>query len=134
LVMVGRGSRDPCASADMRLLSEVVGYRLGRSCAHTAFYAMAEPRLPAVLESLAGQPGRQLIVYPHLLFAGRLYQAICDQVAEFAGQNPQVGVTVANYLGPQRQVAAAIWARTSGCRVGVDQLPSVGVNSAKTGR
>ncbi|XZE52139.1 sirohydrochlorin chelatase [Planctomycetaceae bacterium SH139] len=113
LLMVGRGSRDPCASADMRLLSEVVGYRLGKSRPHTAFYAMAEPRLPAVLEQLAGQTCRQLIVYPHLLFAGRLYQAICDQVAEFAVKNPQVGVTVANYLGPQRQVAAAIWERAS---------------------
>lgn len=113
LLMVGRGSRDPCATADMRLLSEVVGYRLGKLRAQTAFYAMAEPRLPAVLEQLADQACRQLIVYPHLLFAGRLYQAICDQVGEFAAKNPQVGVTVANYLGPQRQVAAAIWERTS---------------------
>mgnify|MGYP001827409743 CR=1 FL=1 len=50
VVMVGRGSHDPCAQADMRVLTEIAKRQLAVAAVETAFYAMASPKLPAVLD------------------------------------------------------------------------------------
>lgn len=109
VVMVGRGSHDPCAQADMRVLTEVVGRRLDVALVDTAFYAMAEPRLPEVLDRVASRDGLQaIVVYPHLLFEGRLYQAIINQVNEAAQRHPALQFATSTYLGPDVGVADAI--------------------------
>lgn len=114
LVMVGRGSYDPCARSDMMLLSEVTAHRLTGAHVVTAFYAMAEPRLPQILDQVASQhPDRPVIVYPHLLFQGRLFDAIKRQVSEAAERHPRVNFHVCDYLGPTREVAAALWGRAT---------------------
>lgn len=109
VVMVGRGSHDPCAQADMRLLAEVVGRRLDVAAVQTAFYAMAEPRLPEVLDRVAGS-GRYdgVAVYPHLLFEGRLYRAIKQRVEDAGQRHAGVRFAVSSYLGPDAAVADAI--------------------------
>jgi sirohydrochlorin cobaltochelatase len=109
VVMVGRGSHDPCASADMRVLSEITGKRLRLPTVWTAFYAMAQPRLPTVLREVA-RSGRfdTIVVYPHLLFHGRLYQAIVKQTDEAATEFPAVQFVCGGYLGPDPLVANAI--------------------------
>ena len=112
LVMVGRGSRAPCATADMRVLSELVRSRLGFEDVATAFYAMADPRLPDVLDQVAETTRRStVIVQPHLLFDGRLYQAIAQQVAEANERHPGIHFELSRYLGPNPLIAEAIAAR-----------------------
>jgi sirohydrochlorin cobaltochelatase len=112
VVMVGRGSHDPCAQADMRVLSEVVSRRVAAVATMTAFYAMAEPRLPDVLERVAGSGLYDgIVVHPHLLFEGRLYQAIAKQTEAAARNHPQVRLVTSPYLGPDSLVAQAIAAR-----------------------
>ncbi|MEM9585814.1 MAG: sirohydrochlorin chelatase [Planctomycetota bacterium] len=117
LVMVGRGSYDPCAQADMRVLSTVIGSRLRIDQVETAFYAMAEPRLPTVLDSVASSvlardsDRPQVLVQPHLLFDGRLYRSIQQQIEEAADRHPEVTFVLGDYLGPDRLVAEAIAAR-----------------------
>jgi sirohydrochlorin cobaltochelatase len=112
LVMVGRGSHDPCAQADMRVLTELVAHRLGIRSAFTAFYAMADPCLPDVLDRV-GRSGRfgRVLVYPHLLFAGRLYQAIGKQVDDALRRHPSIDFALSRYLGPDPLVVRAIAAR-----------------------
>ena len=112
LVMVGRGSYDPCAQADMRVLTEVVGRRFQFSHLTTAFYAMAEPKLPDVLDQVASRSGIDtVIVQPHLLFEGRLFQAIERQVAEAGERHSSVKFKITGYLGPERNIAKAISSR-----------------------
>jgi sirohydrochlorin cobaltochelatase len=107
--MVGRGSRDPCAQADMRVLSEVVSRRVDIDGVSTAFCAMADPGLPEVLESVAsGGHYRTIVVYPHLLFAGQLFERISQQVNRAAEKNPDVEFRLSMYLGPDPLVANAI--------------------------
>lgn len=119
VVMVGRGSHDVCARSDMFVLSEVIKHRLESpapdhakiSCS-TCFYAMAQPRLPEVLQTVASQTHiRNIIVYAHLLFEGRLYQSISKQVAEAAEQFAAKKFTLCDYLGPDPLVANALWDR-----------------------
>ena len=113
LIMVGRGSRHPCATSDMLVLSEIVRWRLGLRSVKTAFYAMAAPRLTDVLEALVtAEPASQFVVCPHLLFDGRLYQAIRAQVDELARLAPQHCFHVTRYLGPELRIAQAICDRT----------------------
>ena len=112
LVMVGRGNRDPCAQADMHVLTEVVAHRFGFGGAFTAFYAMANPSLTDVLDDVA-QCDRfsTIVVHPHLLFEGRLFEAIRGKVEQAADRHPQVGFHLGNYLGPEMEIARAIAAR-----------------------
>lgn len=112
VVMVGRGSYDPCAGADMRLLSEVVRVRVCTASVFTAFYAMATPKVPDMIDSVAAS-GRYdaIVVHPHLLFSGRLYDAIGKQTSEAATRHGAVEFVVSDYLGPDERVATAIAAR-----------------------
>lgn len=109
LVMVGRGNRDPCAQADMRVLSEVVNHRIDGIDTFTAFYAMAEPKLGDVLHKVAtSRCYDSVIVHPHLLFEGRLHQAIQEQTAQVAQRFPSTTFALSPYLGPTKPVAQAI--------------------------
>jgi len=109
VVMVGRGSYDPCAQADMRVMGEVVARRVQVPRHAVAFYAMAEPKLPAVLDHVAsGGVVRRVIVQPHLLFQGRLFDAIRRQVAEASRRHSDIEFVLGNYLGPSDAVAAAL--------------------------
>lgn len=109
LLMVGRGNRDACAQADMRVLSAVVARRFGFAGVHTAFYAMATPSLVEMLAVLAEDDRYDsIIIHPHLLFTGRLFEAIARQVAEAAESFPGIAFRMSDYLGPDPLVAQAI--------------------------
>jgi sirohydrochlorin cobaltochelatase len=117
IVMVGRGSFDPCAQADMRLLTHWVAGQRRASIVRTAFYAMAEPRLPVVLSEVASLPSiKTVIVHPHLLFEGSLYQSILKQMAEAAEAFPSKRFIASSYLGPEPEVVDAIIRRLASAK------------------
>lgn len=111
--MVGRGSHDPCAKADMLVLSEIISRRSFVAEVITTFYAMTEPRLPDTLKAVAVS-GRfdTVVVQPHLLFEGRLHQAILNQTNEAADRHPSLQWLTSGYLGPDPLLADAIVNRT----------------------
>jgi sirohydrochlorin cobaltochelatase len=114
LVMVGRGSYDPCAQADMKLLSHWISGRRKVAGCSTAFYAMAHPRLPVVLRRVATRPDiDSIIVQPHLLFEGALFQSILKQVEQVAGDFPGKRFVMSGYLGPESEIAEALVRRLS---------------------
>ena len=109
LVMVGRGSYDPCAQADMKLLAHCIGGKRRFRRVATAFYAMAEPKLPQVLDALLADPSIEaVLVQPHLLFAGAIDQAIRDLVAQAQQRHPHRRLFCSQYLGPEPEIAAAL--------------------------
>lgn len=113
VIMVGRGSYDPCAKADMLVLSEIISRLSFVAEVITTFYAMTEPRLPDTLEAVAVS-GRfdTVVVQPHLLFEGKLNQAILNQTKEAAGRHPSLQWLTSGYLGPDPLLADAIASRT----------------------
>jgi len=114
LIVVGRGSRDPCAQADLRILAELIHRRSRTKAAKAAFYAMAEPRLGDVVSQIASANRfRRIVVYPHLLFEGQIYREVQRQCAEFAGQFPQIEMRCCRYLGPEKEIAEAIASRVN---------------------
>lgn len=109
VVMVGRGSYDPCARSDMFVLSEMISARLPVARVETGFYAMCDPRLPEVLDCVARDPAvHTVVVQPHLLFEGRLNQAISALVSEAAARHPRLTFRTSGYLGADPRIAAAL--------------------------
>jgi sirohydrochlorin cobaltochelatase len=104
-IMVGRGSHDPCAQTDMKLLTQCVARRRSIARSATAFYAMATPKLPAVLAEVAACSDiDEVIIQPHLLFAGSIYQSIMTMVSQARRDHPQCRFWCGQYLGPESEL------------------------------
>ena len=107
-LLVGRGSGDVRAirafwefAAERRAAGQVPAQE---GC----FLAVAEPRLPEALERMAGDGWDRVIVIPHLLFDGELITGVNGRVADMARRFPAIDWVVAQRLGPDRAIAAAL--------------------------
>ena len=113
VLVVGRGSTDPDANADVvktaRLLWEGRDYPL----AETAFVSLARPDVAEGLERCrrlsagqhgAGQhgPGR-IVVARYFLFPGVLPDRVAEQAAQYAAAHPELDIAVAGVLGGLRR-------------------------------
>ena len=111
LVLVGRGSLDDEATAEMHRFAALRAARLAITPVDVGFVAMAEPKLTEVLAAAAVSGARQIVVQPHLLFGGILLDRIRDRVADFAQRFPHVHWITTAHLGTAPRVAGAIVAR-----------------------
>jgi sirohydrochlorin cobaltochelatase len=105
LLLVGRGSHDAGASDEMGHFVELRQSQTGGRV-EACFYAMAEPLLRDVLPALC-EAERRIVVQPHLLFHGRLYDGIVETV-EDCRRATGVELLVAEPLGPAPLLAAAV--------------------------
>lgn len=110
LLMVGRGSLDPTANAEMARFSRLRWEAQPTAWLQTCFLAMTRPGLEESLEVFARLPFRRLIVQPHLLFQGRLLARIHEQANRFASQHADRETIVAGHLGPDVALAKAVLA------------------------
>jgi len=109
LVMVGRGSHDPCAQADMRVLTECVGRKRPFKVRNTAFYAMATPKLPETLDQIATSGEVvDVVVQPHILFEGSIHQSILTIVDDARKRHPGIRFWCSGYLGPEPELVGAL--------------------------
>ncbi len=116
LVMVGRGSRDAQATAEMHQFVERRQAALDARFVRTAFVAMAEPPLAEVLDEVSKLAVRRVVVEPHLLFGGVLVERIAEAVGSYAARRPEIEWLVAGHLGDSDLLAAAILDRAGrGC-------------------
>jgi sirohydrochlorin ferrochelatase len=113
LVMVGRGSHDAEATAEMRRFAELRAAGTPWHRVFTAFVAMAEPGYLDALAEAADCGASRVVVQPHLLFGGVLVDRIAAAVADFARQYPNLEWVAAAHLGPADLVARAILARAA---------------------
>ena len=117
LVLVGRGSNDPRATAEMHRFVARRGPG-GATEVHICFAAMAEPRLPETLAQVARRPVQRVVVQPHLLFPGRLADGIEAQVGDVATESRDRQWRTAAVLGPHRLLVLAVLARIAAARGG----------------
>jgi sirohydrochlorin cobaltochelatase len=116
VLLVGRGSTDPDANADVvktaRLLWEGRDYPL----AETAFVSLARPGVAEGLERCrllgAGLPGaRQIVVARYFLFPGVLPDRVAEQAAAYAAAHPELDIQCADVLGDCDEIAALVYER-----------------------
>lgn len=108
LLLVGRGSRDDEATAEMHRLAKLRAAATPIGRLEVAFTAMAEPRLEAAIEVVARLPFRRVVVQPHLLFIGELLERVRATVAQAADRCADKEWIVAGHLGPEAEIADAV--------------------------
>jgi sirohydrochlorin cobaltochelatase len=109
LVVVGRGSLDAEATAEMHRYVETLSKHLDCAFYRVAFMAMAQPSLSSVLSDLIASNRRgPIVVLPHLLFQGDLLTQLQQLVQSFQSQHPGLEIRVAAHLGPAAFLAEAL--------------------------
>ena len=111
VLVVGRGSTDPDANADVvktaRLLWEGRDYPL----AETAFVSLARPDVTEGLERCRLLGARRIVVARYFLFPGVLPDRVAEQAAQYAAAHPELDVAVADVLGDCDELAALVLER-----------------------
>jgi sirohydrochlorin cobaltochelatase len=105
VVLVGRGSTDPDANAEVAKVARLLWEGRGYAFVETAFVSLAWPAVPEALERACRLGARRVVVAPYLLFPGVLPDRVVAQAAEFAAQRRTVDVRVAGLLGDCDQLA-----------------------------
>jgi sirohydrochlorin cobaltochelatase len=111
VLLVGRGSSDPDANADVvkttRLLWEGRAYPL----AETAFVSLTSPSVAEGLERCRLLGARRIVVARYFLFPGVLPDRVAKQAADFAADHPELDVRCTDVLGDCDEVAALVYER-----------------------
>jgi len=110
-VMVGRGSSDESALAEMRQFVELRLRETPVAHAVTCFLAVARPRLEEAVEQMAAADVTHVVVQPHLLFQGALLHRLRETVAAARQRHADKIWRDAEHLGPSPQVVETIVAR-----------------------
>jgi sirohydrochlorin cobaltochelatase len=111
VLLVGRGSTDPDANADVvktaRLLWEGRDYPL----AETAFVSLARPDVTEGLERCRLLGARRIVVARYFLFPGVLPDRVAEQAAAYAAAHPELDIRCADVLGDCDEIAALVYER-----------------------
>ena len=111
VLVVGRGSTDPDANADVvkitRLLWEGRDYPL----AETAFVSLARPDVLEGLERCRLLGARRIVVARYFLFPGVLPDRVAEQAGQYAVAHPELDIRCADVLGDCDEVAALVYER-----------------------
>ncbi len=111
VLVVGRGSTDPDANADVvktaRLLWEGRDYPL----AETAFVSLARPDVLQGLERCRLLGARQIVVARYFLFPGVLPDRVAEQAGQYAAVHPELDIRCADVLGDCDEIAALVYER-----------------------
>jgi len=97
VVLVGRGSTDPDANAEVSKVARLLQETRGFAFVETAFVSLARPDVTEGLRRAVLLGARRIVVAPYFLFDGVLPQRVVAQAREFTASG--VDVLVAGYLG-----------------------------------
>jgi sirohydrochlorin cobaltochelatase len=103
-LLVGRGSRDDAATAEMHEFARLCSQSTGLAT-EVAFLAMASPSVVEQLRALPERGYRQIIVQPHLLFHGDLVDSLIRQVAQAKTAFPHIHWLTAKTLADPPQIS-----------------------------
>ena len=128
VVVVGRGSTDPDANADLvkaaRLLADGRGLATGGvptddpgratpplGCVEPAFVSLARPSITEALERCHALGARRIAVVPYFLFTGLLVERIGDTARAWAASHPDTEVAVGSHMGLDDRLVELVWGR-----------------------
>jgi sirohydrochlorin cobaltochelatase len=98
LVVIGRGSSDPDANSNISKITRMLWEGMGFGWAETAYTAVAAPLMADALERAHRLGFQRVVVFPYLLFTGRLVEQVRATVAAYQDRHPEVQAVVAPYL------------------------------------
>lgn len=118
VLLVGRGSSDPDANADLAKVARLVWEGRGHPAVEFAFVGITSPRVEAGLERCRRLGASRIAVVPYFLFTGVLLSRIHAQADAFAAANPDLEVVVTSHLGADRRIAKLVLGRFDEARAG----------------
>jgi sirohydrochlorin cobaltochelatase len=105
VVLVGRGSSDPDANAEVAKVSRLLYEGRGYAGVDTSFISLAEPGVPVALERARRLGASRIVVAPYFLFPGVLPDRILTQTLDFAKEHPALDVRLADVIGDCDELA-----------------------------
>jgi precorrin isomerase/sirohydrochlorin ferrochelatase len=121
VVLVGRGSTDPDANAELakaaRLLADSRGLATALDPASSlgliepAFVSLAPPDVDTALHRCHLLGARRIAVVPYFLFTGLLVERIAAQAAAWQARTPGTSVVTGLPMGVDRRLVDLVWER-----------------------
>jgi len=108
LIVVGRGTRDAEANAELCAFARRRQERTPVGWTETCFLSMTEPSLVRALDVARQMPFRRVVVQPHFLFPGELLDRVGATVAEAATRTPEKEYLVVDCLGADELLVRAV--------------------------
>lgn len=108
VLLVGRGSSDPDANAEIAKVARLLWEGRGYTGVETAYVSLAEPSVPAGLERARLLGARRVVVAPYFLFAGVLPDRVVDQSTAYAAEHAEMDIRVAGLLGDCDELAGLV--------------------------
>ena len=104
VLLVGRGSTDPDANAEVFKAARLLWEGRGYAGVETAFVSLAAPDVPSGLDRCVALGARKIVVLPYFLFTGILPDGVGRQTEEGAAAHPQTPVASADVIGPEPEL------------------------------
>ncbi|HUN49799.1 MAG TPA: sirohydrochlorin chelatase [Candidatus Sulfotelmatobacter sp.] len=98
LVVVGRGTSDPDANADIAKVMRMLWEGLGFGWGETAYSGVTFPLVEPALDHAARLGYRRIVVFPYFLFTGVLVRRIYAAADRVALRHPEIEFLKAPYL------------------------------------
>lgn len=111
VLLVGRGSTDPDANAEVCKVARLLWEGRGLAGVETAFVSLAAPDVPAGLDRCRRLGARRIVVLPYFLFTGILPERVNQQAEGWAAAHPDIDVRRADVLGATDELAALVMER-----------------------
>jgi len=105
VLLVGRGSTDPDANAEIAKVARLLWEGRGYAGVEPSFVSLADPGVPAGLDKLRRLGASRIIVAPYFLFPGILPDRIVSQTEAFALEHPFMTIEVAEPIGDCDELA-----------------------------
>lgn len=99
LVVVGRGSSDPDANANVAKVTRMLVEGFGFGWGETLYSGVTFPLVEPGLRQLVKLGHRRIVVFPYFLFSGVLVSRIVQHSRRVAADHPAVEFLQATYLG-----------------------------------
>ncbi|MDQ3569723.1 MAG: sirohydrochlorin chelatase [Actinomycetota bacterium] len=111
VVLVGRGSSDPDANADLYKVARLLQDMSGVAMVEPAFVSLARPSVPDALERCRRLGAATAAVVPYFLFRGVLVDRIAHQARAWNAAAPSTQVLVGRHLGSEPGIACLVLER-----------------------
>ena len=105
VLLVGRGSTDPDANAEIAKVARLLWEGRGYASVEPSFVSLADPGVPAGLDKLRRLGAERIVVAPYFLFPGILPDRIVAQTETFASEHPDLAIGVAELIGDCDELA-----------------------------
>jgi len=111
VLVVGRGTSDPDANAEVAKTARLLWEGRSYPFAETAFVSLTQPSVAEGLERCRLLGARQIVVARYFLLPGVLPDRVASQASDFAAAHPGLDVRCTDVLGDCDEIAALVYER-----------------------